>query len=74
MAGSSMRLAPTIGGSWAELLTSLPLNSTTMSPGRMPAFEAGPSGMTRATRAPEGRCMPKDSASSRVTSWISTPR
>ncbi len=44
-----------------------------MSPASMPALAAGPSGITRATSAPRGCGMPKDSASSRVTSWISTP-
>ena len=51
----------------------LPLTAVMMSPSCRPAFAAGPSFSTWLTIAPLGAFMPKLSARSCVTLWITTP-
>ena len=65
---SAMRSSITWGS-----FTSLPPTASRMSPGLMPAPSAGLPRSTPAMRAPLASGRPKDSASSAVISWASTP-
>src|SRR5262249_47899811 len=64
----------TMMGRSPESLISLPSNSMMTSPTLTPAFSAGPSFETLATRAPRPLSIPRLSAISGVTFWISTPK
>ena len=66
-------VAPTSRGRSPDFSTGLPSKRRMTSPGSMPAFSAGPRGSTELTSAPSVFCRPKESASSRVTSWMTTP-